>query len=76
MSDYHQCELRNGEVKGIAWIPSKFAIIGRVLKIKVKGKWQEDWTVVNVFYPAAEKEQVEIRSRDYRNMATFGLENA
>lgn len=48
---YQQCVLckNNNNIKQISFIPDEFAVVGKKLKIKVSGKWQEGWVVVEVF---------------------------
>jgi hypothetical protein len=74
---YAQCLLRKRySVKGImttkfqiAFIPSKFAIIGKVLKIKVRGKWSNGW-VVNLLYQEfvlTEVDQINIQRKNRKS---------
>ena len=43
---YHQCELehRDGRIE-VSWIPSKFAKVGLVLRIKKTDGWDNGWLV-------------------------------
>ncbi len=70
INGYTQCKLRNKDRIDIAWLPNGFAKVGRVLRIKIDGKWQEDWVVLEVFSSALEYETIE-RSKDYRKISTF-----
>ena len=49
------------------WIPSKLAVVGKIIKIKhaVTGAWSEGWRVANV-YSVDTTEAVEDRSQDYK----------
>ena len=51
--EYHvQCELRrdNGTVD-VSWIPEKFAVVGRRVRLKNRKEntWEEGWTVVKAY---------------------------
>jgi hypothetical protein len=61
---YTQCELVKGNVFQHAWIPTRFAVIGKVLRIKEDGEWEDDWIVKHVYKPKIISE-VEERERDY-----------
>lgn len=40
---YTQCELTKQAAKQIAYIPDRFAVIDRMLKIRINGLWGTDW---------------------------------
>lgn len=46
---YRQCRLvkpiPTGEKVLVSWIPDQFAEVGRVLKLKSDGKWEDGWVV-------------------------------
>jgi len=54
MTDYsRQCVLINANANGgkkikTSWIPEKFAIVGKVLKLKENGEWEDGWEVFKV----------------------------
>lgn len=58
---YTQCELRSGKYKDVAWIPSCFAEIGKMLLID---GYKNGWTVTQVF-TTEKKEIINLKSRDY-----------
>lgn len=64
MTTYRQCILEKGNVSTTSWIPSKFAIKGKFIKLKDNGKWVNGWEVIEVGTEMAEKTVIE-RSRDY-----------
>jgi hypothetical protein len=64
MNTYTQCELIKGNVFQHAWIPSEFAVIGKVLKIKYRGIWEDGWKVAHIFGMRF-IEYVEEHERDY-----------
>lgn len=47
---YRQCDLSrpsgNGTECTTTWIPEQFASVGKRLRLKVDGQWQEGWTVM------------------------------
>lgn len=48
-TNYIQCALERNEWHHMAWIPEKFAIIGKFVKIKNEDEtWQDGWKVVGV----------------------------
>jgi hypothetical protein len=62
---YTQCLLKkNGNMK-VAWIPSEFARIGNIIKIKITQAWSDGWKVLNV-YSSQTKEKTEAGEKDYR----------
>jgi len=42
---YKQCVLRRGSVEQTSWIPEKFAVIGKTLKLKIGDEWDDGWVV-------------------------------
>ena len=38
--NYKQCTLRRGTVQQVAWIPSKFAVVGKFLRVRDENGWQ------------------------------------
>jgi hypothetical protein len=67
---YYQCEMRkpveHGEKVHTAWIPEKYAVKDKYIKIKWEdGKWEDGW---RVSYIGGKREAkfAEERSRDYK----------
>lgn len=50
---YKQCLLHKRDGDGVlvdhSWIPAKFAVVGKVLKLKLGGVWVDGWVVVEVW---------------------------
>lgn len=49
---YIQCRLRKplgygGFSYRVAWVPEKFAVEGKTLKLKIDGNWDNGWVVIN-----------------------------
>lgn len=42
---YRQCRLSNGTARQVSWIPEKYAIKNKILKLKENGKWINGWKV-------------------------------
>lgn len=65
---YRQCKLAKGDTKRIAWIPSKFAKFGTVIKIKDdNGEWNDGWTVEHVSMKETDEEFLVKHERDYKH---------
>lgn len=46
MTKYKQCLLRKDNVEYRAFIPSKFAVVGKTVKVRTEGSWNNGWKVV------------------------------
>lgn len=71
MIHYRQCRLQKGPFHTTSWIPEKFAIKGKYVKLKKEGstgnkKWDNGWLVVEVGSRMRE-EEVLVRSQDYKH---------
>ena len=42
---YFQCSLKKGRGTIVSFIPQKFAILGKIVKLKVNDKWTNGWRV-------------------------------
>ena len=62
---YTQVEMVRGNIHQLSWIPSKFAVLGKVLKIKEKGVWEDGWQVIDVG-GTLNADYVLSHERDYR----------
>ncbi len=63
---YHQCWLVRGHARQMAWIPAKFAVAGRYLKLTDAGVTEDGWQVAGVGARMSE-EIVRERSQDYKH---------
>ena len=43
-----QCVLRRGSSVQTSWLPRQFAKVGKTLRLKERGEWQDGWKVVEV----------------------------
>lgn len=63
---YVQCWLQRGTSRQMAWIPEKYAVVGRFLRLTEDGVSENGWEVVG----AGARQPVEYvreRSQDYKN---------
>lgn len=45
---YRQCALEHGRFSMVSWIPKKFAVAGKVLRLRRNGAWEDGWRVTHV----------------------------
>lgn len=60
-----QCVLRKGKSTQVAWIPAKFAKVGKKIELKENGEWEEGWEVQSIYHSSRFYE-VRERSQDYK----------
>lgn len=65
MSTHSQCELNRLGQKQVSWIPTKFAVQGRYVKLKDDGEWTDGWRVARVFGGAVPSEVIAKNERNY-----------
>lgn len=63
---YCQCRLARGPARQVAWIPEKFAVAGRFLRLTEAGVTEDGWQVTGVGARMAEA-IVRERSQDYKH---------
>ena len=63
---YNQCWLVRGNARQMAWIPAKFAVAGRYLRLTDAGVSEDGWKVVGVGAKMME-DYVHERSQDYKH---------
>lgn len=49
MMNYQQCAIHRNKITIITWIPEKYAIKNKFLRIRTGGVWQDYWKVMRVF---------------------------
>ena len=68
---YRQCEIHRktetGHLIDVAWLPEKFSVVGKVLKIKDKEEWSDGWIVVSVRSFALDEQDVPDLEREYKS---------
>ena len=62
--NYSQCKLRKGNLNQVTWIPSKFAKVGKVLRLKDDDGW-----VVTEIWKTEPEEYVKARNKDHARWA-------
>ncbi len=65
--DYRQCELRRGTNVLVTWLPSNFAKVGEVVKLKDVETWTDGWQVTQVWGTLDEPIHVPKAIRDHRH---------
>jgi hypothetical protein len=67
---YRQCLLKKGTLVTTSWIPEKFAVLGKVLKLKDDdGSWDNGW-VVEAVYGRLEESKLPDSHREIRKLGT------
>ena len=46
---YKQCEVRRDEAIRLTWLPLRYAVEGRVLRLRDHGEWTDGWIVTAVY---------------------------
>lgn len=67
---YTQCEMKNVSRVLIAYIPSKYAIAGKAIKLKADGEWVDGWIVERVFQSVSDDFVIDHRD-DYREFSYY-----
>ena len=74
MKDYlmNQCKFKKGNFYTTTWIPKKFAIKGKFVKIKMIRNyseivWEDGWEIIAVYQPSRLSKHIIERSEDYKN---------
>ena len=68
---FKQCELSRpsdgGTAVTVGWIPAKFAVVGRIVRLKDPefGTWSEGWRVTSAGSATLAGQVLERQSRDY-----------
>ena len=63
--NYTQCYIQKENKHDIAWIPSKFAVIEKLIKIKIDNIWINGWKVIKTYSVNSEDHILE-HEMDYR----------
>lgn len=61
--EYRQCLLVKTEKDStsslVTWIPNKFAILGKILKLREDDSWDDGWVVNEIFDSVNEKDLID-----------------
>jgi hypothetical protein len=60
---YRQCHLRRATTSTTAWLPSEYAVVGKVLRLK----GEDGWVVESVSDVSVDHETAMDRSREWRS---------
>ena len=60
-----QCVLTKENKTTVSWIPEKFAVVGKTIKLKDDNKWEDGWIVQSTGYKL-DSSYVIKHSRDYK----------
>jgi hypothetical protein len=64
---YIQCELIKGNSHQTCWIPEKYAVVGKYVKIKNNDEWEDGWKVLESYNQTKLEESVlNERNQDYK----------
>lgn len=67
---YCQCRLEQSTPNGVthmtSYIPQKYAVVNKVLKLKDNGEWTDGWIVKSVGVPNMVPDHIEKLVRDHR----------
>ena len=61
-----QCKLQKGNIKTTSWLPEKFAVEGKCLRLKENNKWSDGWLVISTSDFSLPADYVIDRSQDYK----------
>lgn len=64
---HYQCHLQKGDTHQVTWLPKKFAVEGRIVKLydEVTDSWEDGWLVTSVGTQSFPSKYIAERSRDY-----------
>lgn len=66
-ASHTQCALSNGDRRIVTWLPSEFANVGGVVKLRARGEeWDDDWRVTGAYHTVP-SEFIIARERDHLN---------
>lgn len=65
---YKQCTLCRGRSSTTSWLPEKFAVYHKYLKLKnADGTWENGWRVMSIGSQRWDQSYLMERSQDYRH---------
>lgn len=66
-TNYKQCSLKRNNYHHMAWIPEKFANLGKFIKIKKDNDtWEDGWEVIGVSEGAISAKEADYNSQLYK----------
>lgn len=64
---YTQCRLKRFKEERVTWIPSKYAVEGKILKLKDNDNWTNGWEVIYVGATVDKCPNVVKQIKEHRN---------
>lgn len=52
--NYSQCKLQKDDLVQVSWIPNRFALVGKPVRLRDDGVWVDGWIVVEVWQTISE----------------------
>lgn len=49
---YTQCLLKKNNTTQVSWVPKKFALKNKIVKLKIEDRWDEGWQIIEVYTDA------------------------
>lgn len=74
MTLYKQCSMIRVNVRRVEWIPAQYAVVGKRLRLRIDGIWEDGWIVETANGEAQERPntQVAFASLDPRTLSGRG----
>ena len=64
---FQQCKLKKDKAVQTAWIPTRLAVVGKIIRIKdANSNWDDGWEVTDVFLITQDIDKVIIDAQDYK----------
>ena len=57
---YKQCSMTRGNVRRVEWLPVKYAVVGKALKLRMGDVWEDGWVVETANGESQEKPDVQV----------------
>lgn len=70
---YKQCKLTRENTYTVSWIPAEFAVVGKRLRLRENGVWQDGWVVESAFGEAQtppDNHKIKMPSLERKTLAT------
>lgn len=69
MEYFRQCSLQKKNEHQVSWLPEQFAKLGKWLKLRENGIWEDGWQVILVGGRQSRQERIE-RGNDHKILST------
>lgn len=68
-TQYVQCILKKDTKLQTRWIPERYAVMGKYLKLQENGIWENAWQVISIGVKVS-KNSLDILSQEYKKTRT------